>query len=65
MELRRPILAFATTLMLVGGGALTACGDPVKSDTGTPADTASNTSQNVKTQDNSDPQKGETASPTS
>ena len=58
MELRRPILAFATTLMLVGGGALTACGDPVQSDTGTPADTASNTSEHVKTQDNSDPETG-------
>jgi hypothetical protein len=65
MELRRPILVFATSLMLVGSGALTACGDPVKSDTGTPADTASNTSQSVKTQDNSDPQEGDTASPTS
>ena len=59
MELRRPIIAFATALMLVGGGALTACGDPVKSDTGTPADTASNTSQHQKTQDNGDPQTGE------
>jgi hypothetical protein len=58
MELRRPILAFATALALVGSGALTGCGDPVKSDTGTPADTASNTSQHEKTQDNSDPETG-------
>ena len=57
MELRRPILAVATTLVLVGGGALTACGDPVNSDTGTPKDTASNTSQQQPTQDNSGPQK--------
>jgi hypothetical protein len=59
MKLRRPILAFATALMLVAGGALTACGDPVKSDTGTPADTASNTSRHEKTQDNTDRQTGE------
>ena len=57
MELRRPVLAFTTVLMLVGGGALTACGDPVNSDTGTPKDTASNTSQQQPTQDNSDPEK--------
>ena len=65
MKLRRPILAFATAVMLVGGGALTACGDPVDSDTGTPKDTASNTSQHEQTQDNSDPETGDTASPTS
>jgi hypothetical protein len=57
MELRRPIIAFTTALMLVGGGALTACGDPVDSGTGTPKDTASNTSQHEKTQDNSGPEK--------
>jgi hypothetical protein len=56
MELRRPIIAFATALTLIGSGALTACGDPVDSDTGTPKDTASNTSQHQQTQDNSDPQ---------
>jgi len=50
------MLAFATALMLIGGGTLTACGDPVNSDTGTPKDTASNTSQAQKTQDNSDPE---------
>jgi uncharacterized membrane protein YdfJ with MMPL/SSD domain len=62
MELRRPIIAFATALTLVGGGALTACGDPVNSDTGTPKDTASNTSQQQKTQDNSDTQNSSGAS---
>ena len=50
------MIAFATALMLVGGGALTACGDPVNSDTGTPKDTASNTSEHQQTQDNSDPE---------
>ena len=62
MELRRPIIAFAAALMLVGGGTLTGCGDPVDSDTGTPKDTASNTSQHEQTQDNSDPENNETGS---
>ena len=62
MEIRRPMIAFAAALTLVGGGALTACGDPVNSDTGTPKDTASNTSQHEKTQDNSDPQNSSGAS---
>lgn len=62
MELRRPILAFTTALLLVGGGALTACGDPVNSNTGTPKDTASNTSQHQQTQDNSGPQNSSGAS---
>jgi hypothetical protein len=44
MEIRRPIVAVLTALTLVGGGTLTACGDPVESDTGTPKDTAENTS---------------------
>lgn len=43
MELRRPILAFAAVMALSSGGALTGCGDPVDSNTGTPQDTASNT----------------------
>ena len=43
MDIRRPIVALMTTLTLVSGGALTACGDPVDSDTGTPKDTAENT----------------------
>ncbi|MFL6094302.1 MAG: hypothetical protein ACJ71Y_02510 [Blastococcus sp.] len=60
MEVRRPIIAFTTALMLVGSGALTACGDPVNSNTGTPKDTASNTSQHEKTQDNSDRETGST-----
>jgi hypothetical protein len=44
MQIRRPIVAVLTALTLVGGGTLTACGDPVNSDTGTPKDTAENTS---------------------
>ena len=56
MELRRPIIAFTTALMLIGGGALTACGDPVNSDTGTPKDTASNTSQHVTTENHGNQQ---------
>jgi hypothetical protein len=62
MELRRPILAFTTTLLLVGGGALTACGDPVNGNTGTPRDTASNTSQHGQTQDTLGPQPSSGAS---
>jgi hypothetical protein len=46
MPIRRPLAALITTLALVGGGALTACGDPVESGTGTPKDTATNTSGN-------------------
>jgi len=56
MELKRPILGLAALLVLIGGGGLTACGDPVNSNSGTPKDTASNTSQHEQTQDNSDPQ---------
>ena len=44
MEIRRPIVAVLTALTLLGGGTLTACGDPVESGTGTPKDTAENTS---------------------
>ena len=62
MELRRPIIAFMTALTLVGGGALTACGDPVDSDTGTPKDTASNTSQHEQTQDNGGPEQSSSSS---
>ena len=54
MELRRPVIAFVAALTVAGGG-LTACGDPANSETGTPKDTASNTSQHEQTQDNSDP----------
>ncbi|TFV85846.1 hypothetical protein [Blastococcus sp. CT_GayMR16] len=62
MEIRRPIVALITALTLVGGGALTACGDPTESGTGTPKDTAENTSGNDPSDesqgnlpDNSDP----------
>ena len=40
MELRRPVIAFVAALTVVAGGGLTACGDPVNSETGTPKDTA-------------------------
>jgi hypothetical protein len=43
MNIRRPLAALITTAALVSGGALTACGDP-DSTTGTPKDTATNTS---------------------
>jgi hypothetical protein len=46
MPIRRPLAALITTLTLVGGGALTACSDPSDSGTGTPKDTATNTSGN-------------------
>jgi hypothetical protein len=46
MPIRRPLAALITTLTLVGGGALTACSDPSDSSTGTPKDTATNTSGN-------------------
>ena len=46
MRIRRPLAALVTTLTLVGGGALTACSDPSDSSTGTPKDTATNTSGN-------------------
>jgi hypothetical protein len=46
MQIRRPVAAFLTALTLIGGGALTACGDPVESGTGTHKDTATNTSGN-------------------
>ncbi len=59
MEIRRPIVAVLTALALVGGGSLTACGDPVDSDTGTPKDTAENTSgSDPDVPDNSDPESG-------
>ena len=58
MDIRRPIVVLVTALTLIGGGGLTACGDPTDSNTGTPKDTASNTSENVPTQDNSDPDTG-------
>ena len=45
MQIRRPLAGLFVALTLFGGGAtLAGCGDPVNSDTGTPKDTASNTS---------------------
>jgi hypothetical protein len=44
MNIRRPVAGLLTVLALVSGGALTACGDPTDSTTGTPKDTATNTS---------------------
>jgi hypothetical protein len=65
MGIRRPIVAVLTALTLVGGGTLTACGDPVDSDTGTPKDTSENTSGSDPSDesqgnvpDNSDPESG-------
>ena len=46
MQIRRPLAALLASLALVGGGALTACSSPTSGTTGTPADTASNTSGN-------------------
>jgi hypothetical protein len=63
MQIRRPIVVLLAALTLVGGGALTACGDPTTGGTGTPADTASNSSGNNpsgtsqgKLPDNSNPE---------
>jgi hypothetical protein len=65
MQIRRPLVAVITALTLVsGGGVLTACGDPVESDTGTPKDTAENTTSGDEPSeesqgevpDNSDPE---------
>ncbi len=65
MQIRRPVVALMTALVLAGGGALTACGDPVNSNTGTTKDTSTNTSGNNpsgKSQgnlpNNSNPDKG-------
>src|SRR3954454_6468392 len=44
MQIRRPLAGLFVALTLFGGGAtLAGCGDPTSSDTGTPADTATNT----------------------
>jgi hypothetical protein len=44
MQIRRPLAGLFVALTLIGGGAaLTGCGDPTSSDTGTPKDTASTT----------------------
>jgi len=44
MRIRRPLAALVTALALASGGALTACSAPGGSWTGTPADSAKNTS---------------------
>ena len=44
MQIRRPLAALLTALALAGGGALTACSSPTSATTGTPMDTAKNTS---------------------
>src|SRR3954452_24100876 len=44
MQIRRPLAGLFVALTLFGGGAtLAGCGDPTSSDSGTPADTATNT----------------------
>jgi hypothetical protein len=44
MHIRRPLAGLFVALTLFGGGAtLAGCGNPTESDTGTPADTATNT----------------------
>ena len=46
MHIRRPLAGLFVALTLFGGGGATlaGCGDPVEGNTGTPRDTASNTS---------------------
>jgi hypothetical protein len=44
MNIRRSVAGLLTALALVSAGALTACTDPVNANTGTPKDTAANTS---------------------
>ena len=51
MHIRRPMLALVVSLTLVGGGALTGCASPTSARTGTPADTAKNTSGGDPTSD--------------
>ena len=51
MHIRRPMVALVVSLTLVGGGALSACQSPTSSRTGTPADTAKNTSGSDPTSD--------------
>ena len=47
MQIRRPLAGLFVALTLLGGGAtLAGCGSPTSADTGTPADTASNTAGN-------------------
>ena len=51
MHIRRPMVALVVSLSLLGGGALTACQSPTSARTGTPADTAKNTSGGDPTSD--------------
>ena len=44
MNIRRSLAGLLTALALISGAALTACGDTTDSTTGTPKDTATNTS---------------------
>jgi hypothetical protein len=44
MNIRRSVAGLLTALALVSTGALAACTDPVNANTGTPKDTAKNTS---------------------
>ncbi len=44
MQIRRSLAGFMTALALVAGGALTACEAAPEANTGTPKDTAENTS---------------------
>jgi hypothetical protein len=44
MNIRRTVAALVTAVALTSTGALTACTDPVNANTGTPKDTARNTS---------------------
>ena len=44
MQIRRTAAALVVAAALAGGGTLTACSSPTNSNTGTPKDTASNTS---------------------
>ena len=44
MNIRRTVAALLTAVALTSTGALTACTDPVNANTGTPKDTARNTS---------------------
>jgi len=53
MEIRRPIVALMTALTLVGGGALTGCSGQDNGNTGTPKDTAENTTSGNDPSDDS------------
>ena len=44
MQIRRTAAALVAAVALAGGGVLTACSSPQSANTGTPKDTAANTS---------------------